>query len=159
MAFLNAGDTISGKTATATLTVGDTREELFYAKKLEATVEKKKTEVPVLGQRQVAHKANGWSGSGTLTIYYMTSYFRQLMYKYISTGVDTYFDLHIVNQDDASSVGSQTVILKNCNMDSVMMAKFDITSDDALEEEIAFTFDGVELPGQFNAPQAAVGGN
>lgn len=152
MAFLNAGDTINGKTARAYITVNGVVEELFYAKTLEATVEKKKSDVPILGKRQVAHKASGWNGSGTLTIYYMTSFFRSLMMKYITDGLDTYFDLHVTNEDPASTVGSQTVVLKQCNMDSVIMAKFDISSDDALEEEVAFTFDDVEVSTAFSNP-------
>ncbi|MBW7456778.1 phage tail tube protein [Paenibacillus sepulcri] len=152
MAFLNAGDTINGKTARAYITVNGVVEELFYAKTLEATVEKTKSDVPILGKRQVAHKASGWTGSGTLTIYYMTSFFRSLMMKYITEGMDTYFDLHVTNEDPASSVGSQTVVLKQCNMDSVIMAKFDISSDDALEEEVAFTFDDVEVSTPFSKP-------
>ncbi|GGD95144.1 phage tail tube protein [Paenibacillus nasutitermitis] len=152
MAFLNAGDTINGKTARAYITVNGVVEELFYAKTLEATVEKNKSDVPILGKRQVAHKASGWTGSGTLTIYYMTSFFRSLMMKYITDGIDTYFDLHVTNEDPASTVGSQTVVLKQCNMDSVIMAKFDISSDDALEEEVAFTFDDVEVSTAFNNP-------
>ena len=158
MGFLNAGDTINGKTARAYITINGVVEELFYAKTLEATVEKSKSEVQILGKRQVAHKASGWSGSGTLTIYYMTSYFRSLMMKYITDGIDTYFDLHVTNEDPASTVGPQTVILKQCNMDSVIMAKFDITSDDALEEEVAFTFDDVELTTPFLAPSQAAAG-
>src|SRR5690606_15203403 len=107
----------------------------------EANVEKTKTDVPILGKTNIGSKPTGWKGTGTLTLHYFTSVFRQLMIDYIKTGRDFYFDLQIVNEDPQSRSGKQTVLLKNCNIDSVTLARFDATSDDPLEEEIPFTFD------------------
>ncbi len=42
MGFLKAGDTISGQEARGFITIDGRNEELFYAKKLESKVEKKK---------------------------------------------------------------------------------------------------------------------
>ncbi|AUN11203.1 phage tail tube protein [Clostridium botulinum] len=151
MGFLKAGDTISGQEARAFLTVDGRNEELFYAKKLESKVEKKKTEVKTLGKRGEQHKAAGWSGSGTLTVYYVTSLFRELMIKYMKTGVDTYFDVSVTNEDPTSSVGKQTVVLKDCNLDEVSMAMFDVESE-VLEEDMGFTFDDVDLLNKFGKP-------
>lgn len=155
MGYMNERDAISGKQATAYATINGRVEELFYAKTLEATIEKNKADVPILGRTSVGKKAAGWSGSGTLTVYYITSLFRKLTEEYIKTGRDFYFDLMVVNEDPSSTVGKQTVMLKNCNLDSVIAAKFDASSDDMLEEELAFTFDGYELNDEFSAPQQA----
>ncbi|APC84520.1 phage tail tube protein [Clostridium botulinum] len=151
MGFLKAGDTISGQEARAFLTVDGRNEELFYAKKLESKVEKKKTEVKTLGKRGEQHKAAGWSGSGTLTVYYVTSLFRELMIKYMKTGVDTYFDVSVTNEDPTSSIGKQTTVLKDCNLDEVSMAMFDVESE-VLEEDMGFTFDDVDLLDKFGKP-------
>jgi len=152
MAFLKAEDAISGKQGKAFVTINGRVEELFYAKTVEATIEKTKADVPILGKTNVGKKAAGWSGTGTLTIYYFTSMFRALMLEYIKTGKDFYFDLQIVNEDPASTVGKQTSVLKDCNLDSVVAAAFDATSDDPLEEELPFTFDDFDLLDQFSAP-------
>lgn len=149
--FLEAKDTISGQEARAYLTVKERREELFYAKKLEATAEKKKTEVKSLGKRGIGHKANGWNGKGTMTIYYITSLFRELMLEYIKTGKDTYFDIQVTNEDNTSSIGAQTTVLKNCNLDKVIMALFDVESE-TLEESMDFTYEDVELLDKFGKP-------
>lgn len=125
MTFLDPKDTINAKTAKAFATIDGRVEELFYAKSLESTIEKNKTDVPVLGKTNVGKKSAGWSGSGTLTIYYMTSLFRDLMLTYIKTGRDFYFDLQVINDDPASTVGSETKVLRRCNLDSVVAAKFD----------------------------------
>lgn len=143
------GDAISGKQAYAYIKINGRQEELFYAKSLEATIEKNKVDVPVLGRTNTPQRAAGWSGSGTLTIYYVTSVFRRLMLDYIKTGRDFWFDLYVVNEDPQSNAGKQSVMLKNCNLDSVIIAKFDASSDDMLEEEMPFTFSDVELLDEF----------
>ncbi|WP_046225574.1 phage tail tube protein [Paenibacillus dauci] len=151
MTFLKAKDTISGQEGRAFATINNQVEEMFYIKTLEATVEKQKAEVKTLGRRGVQHKATGWSGSGTMTIFYMTSRFRQMMLDYMKTGVDTYFDIEVTNEDPTSSIGYQTIILRDVNLDSVIMASLD-TESDALEEEVSFTFDGVDINQAFGAP-------
>ena len=52
-----------------------------------------------------------------MTVYYVTSLFRQLMLQYMKDGVDTYFDIVVINDDPQSAFGSQSVVLKNCNLD------------------------------------------
>lgn len=151
MGYLKAGDTISGQEARAFITINGRNEELFYAKKLESKVEKKKTQIMTLGKRGEQNKAAGWSGSGTLTVYYVTSLFRQLMIKYIKTGVDTYFDMTVTNEDPTSTIGKQTIVLKDCNLDEVAMASFDVEAE-VLEEDMGFTFDDVDLLDKFNKP-------
>lgn len=149
--FLKAGDTISGQEGRAYATINGQVEEMFYLKSLEATIEKQKTEVRVLGKRGTQHKATGWSGSGTMTIYYVTTLFRQLMHDYVRNGKDTYFDVTIVNEDPTSSIGRQTVVLRGVNLDSVVMAKLD-TETEVLDEDIDFTFDDVDILDSFGKP-------
>ncbi|MCI1777184.1 MAG: phage tail tube protein, partial [Paenibacillus lautus] len=86
--FLRAQDAISGQEGRAYLTLDNRNYEMFYIKTLEASVEKNKSEVRTLGRRGVQHKTTGWTGTGTMTIYYVTSFFRQIMYEYIKSGKD-----------------------------------------------------------------------
>ncbi len=151
MGFFKASDTISGQEGRATATINGQKEDLLYIKTIEATVEKQKTEVKTLGKRGVQHKANGWTGTGTMTIYYATTKFRQIMLDYMTTGKDLYFDIQITNDDPSSSIGQQVIMLKNVNIDSVLMAKID-TESEVLDEEISFTFDGVEILTSFGEP-------
>ncbi|MBB6733186.1 phage tail tube protein [Cohnella zeiphila] len=151
MSFLKASDTINGQEGRAYATINGQVEEMFYIKKLEATVEKEKADIKTLGRRGTQHKATGWSGSGTMTIYYVTSRFRELMVDYIRSGKDTYFTVQVVNEDPGSTVGYQTVTLKNVNLNKVIVAKLD-TDSAALDEDIDFTFDDVSVDHDFNAP-------
>lgn len=151
MGFLKAGDTISGQEARAYTIINGQVEEMFYSKNLEATAEKNKAEIKTLRKRGVQHKATGWSGTGSMTIYYATSKFRKMMLEYIKNGKDIYFDIQVINEDPTSTLGKQTTVLKNVNLDSVIMAQFDVDSD-ALEEDIDFTFDDVDILDEFNTP-------
>ncbi|WP_438448259.1 phage tail tube protein [Gorillibacterium sp. sgz5001074] len=151
MGYLQARDTISGKEGRAYATIGGNQEEMFYVKKLKATAEKKKKEINTLGKRATQHKANGWTGKGEMSIYYVTSRFRQIMLDYIKTGKDIYFDIAIVNEDPTSSIGKQTVVVRNVNLDNVVMAALD-TEMEVMEEDVPFTFDGVDILDQFGGP-------
>lgn len=149
MTVFRESDAISGKQAKAYVTINGRVLELFYAKTGEATIEKNKVDVPVLGKTNTPQRSAGWSGSGTLTIYYVTSEFRQLMLNYIKTGQDFWFDLLVTNDQPGSSAGRQTVKLSGCNLDSVIAMRFDATSDDMLEEELPFTFSDYDIDEQF----------
>lgn len=149
--FLRAGDTISGQEGKATSVIDGNVQDMFYIKTLEATFEKTKAEVKTLGKRGIQHKGTGWSGSGSMTIYYVTSIFREMALKYAKTGKDTYFNITIVNDDPTSTIGKQTVVLYNCNIDSVILAKLD-TEADALDEDIDFTFDDFDILDSFGDP-------
>ena len=112
-----AKDVISAKLASAYVTVDGNRYLLFQAKSLEATIEKEKEEVAILGRLMKGNKSVSAKGSGTLTIYKNTSLFENMMLKYVNQGVDTYFDLQVVNNDPTSEAGKHTVILTGCNID------------------------------------------
>lgn len=156
MSYLKAGDVISGQEAVANMLVhnadGSTSvESMFWGKNLEASVEIEKTDVYTLGKRGAQHKPNGWSGSGSLTIYYVTSLFRRMAVQYIKTGVPVYFDITVTNDDPGSTIGPQTTVLKNCTLDSVILAKFDVESE-VLDESVEFTFDDVDILDEFQSP-------
>lgn len=156
MSYLKAGDVISGQEAVGKMTIKNsdgttTIEDMFWAKNLEATAEINKTEVYTLGKRGAQNKPNGWSGSGSMTIYYVTSLFRKMVLQYIKTGVPVYFDMMITNVDPGSSIGAQTVILKDCSLNSVVVAKLDVETE-LLDENVEFTFDDIDVLEEFEAP-------
>ncbi len=73
---------------------------------------------------------------------------RELMERFKKTGEDVYFDIQVTNEDPTSSVGRQTVILKDCNIDGGVLAKFDADGE-YLDEDIDFTFEDFEIPEKF----------
>ena len=155
MGYLKAGDIISGQEARAYLKIDGKVKLMFYAKKLVATAAKEKIAVKTLGKRGTQYKTNGWSGKGEMTIYYATSDFRKLMCDYIRNGIDTEFDIQVINDGPASTIGAQDITLTGCNLDSVIMAAFDVDSE-SLSENVKFTFDGVSLAEGFGVPEIGV---
>ena len=153
MAKLKSFDPISGKEGVAYAKINGNNEELFFAKTIEATVEKAKSEIKAIGRRMTGHKTTGMSGSGKMTLYYLTPLFRQMLKQYKDTGVDIYFDLVVENNDPSSSAGKQTTLLMDCNLDSVVLTKLDGDSDDPLEEDTDFTFEDYDILQEFTKIQ------
>ena len=84
-----------------------------------------------------------------MTAYYVSSMFRKMMLDYIKTGKDTYFELMVTNEDPTSGTGTQTVVLKGVNIDTVVFTKLDVEKE-ALDEEMEFTFNDVDILDTFN---------
>ena len=145
MKTLNAPDTISGKEGRAYAKIDGNTEDLFFAKTIESTVEKSKSEVKAIGKRMTGHKTTGGNGTGSMTLYYMTPLFRQMIKQWKETGQDIYFDMVIENDDQESSAGKQSVLLIDCNLDSVVLGKLDGDSDDPLDEDVDFTFEDFDI--------------
>ena len=147
--IMNAKDTITASLAECFVTIDGTRYNFMQAINLEASVEKTKTEVPILGKTGKGNKSTGWKGTGSATFHYNTSIFRELLLKFKETGEDMYFDIQITNYDPTSAVGRQTTILKDVNVDGGLVAKFDADGE-YLDEDMDFTFEDWEMPEKFN---------
>ena len=145
---MHAKDVISAKLASCFITISGNRYLLMQAKNLEAKFEKDKQEVPILGRTGKGHKTVGWNGTGSMTIYSNTSMFTKLLKTFKDTGEDIYFDIQITNEDKTSSAGRQTIILKDCNLDSGVIAAFDADGD-WLEQDVDFTYEDFEMPEEF----------
>lgn len=147
-AVMRGKDTVSASLAECYAVLDGTRYNLMQAINLEATMEKTKTEVPILGKTGKGNKASGWTGTGSATFHFNTSIFRKFMKRYKDSGEDFYFDIQVTNEDPTTAVGSQTIILKDCNLDSIILAKFDADGE-YLDEDMDFTFEDWEMPEEF----------
>ncbi|MDL2318545.1 phage tail tube protein [Eubacteriales bacterium OttesenSCG-928-A19] len=138
----------SGSLAECFVTIQGRRYNFMHSIDLEANIEKTKSEIPILGKTGKGHKSTGWNGTGSATFHFNSSIFREMLYTYAKTGEDVYFDIQITNEDPTSSVGRQTVILKDCNLDGGTLALFN-ADEEYLSESIDFTFDDFEMPEKF----------
>ncbi len=145
-----AKNAVSAPLAECYVTIEGNRYNFMSAINLEASFEKTKAEIPILGRTGKGHKSTGWNGTGNATFHYNTSIFRELFYKFKQTGEDVYFEIVVTNDDPgATDVGKQTVILKDCNLDGGILAKFDADGE-YLDESMDFTFEDFEIPQTFN---------
>lgn len=146
--IMNAKDAVCASLAECYVTIDQRRYHFMQAIGLEAKMEKTKNQVPILGKTGKGNKAVGWKGTGKATFHYNSSIFRRLLYQFKEQGEDLYFDIQVTNEDPTSSVGRQTVILKDCNLNGGVLAKFD-AGEEYLEEECEFTFEDWEMPEAF----------
>lgn len=146
--FMNGKDAISASLAECYIMIDGNRYNFMQAINLEASIEKNKSEIPILGKTGKGNKATGWTGSGSATFHYNTSIFREMLLKFKNTGEDIYFDILVINNDPNSSAKSQAVLLKDCNIDGGILTKFDADAE-YLDEDIDFTFEDFEIPEKF----------
>lgn len=147
---MNSQDAVSASLGECFIEMPDDRRYKFMsAINIEAKMEKNKAEIPILGKTGKGNKSTGWTGTGSATFHYNTSLFREIMQEYKDSGKDIYFDMVITNNDSSTNVGSQTIILKNCNINSIILAKLDADGE-YLDEEFDFTFDDWKLNKKFN---------
>ncbi len=150
-ATMNALDAISGSTASCTIQLADgNRYSLMQLYKFEAKMEANSTDVAILGRNNKGSKPTGWKGTWSGTAYYNTSIFRKMMQEYKRTGIMPSMDITVTNEDPTSSAGRQTVVLKGALLNSVILAKYDASSDSPLEEDVSGTFDDWEMPKEFS---------
>lgn len=147
--FMNAKDALSAPLAECYVTVNGDRYNFMQAINLFAEIKKTKSELPILGKTGKGNRSTGWKGSGKASFYYNSSVFRRILKSFKEFGEDIYFDIQITNEDPSSSAGRQTVILKDCNIDGGIIAKFDAKGS-YLEEDISFTFEDFEIPEMFS---------
>lgn len=146
---MHAKDAISGAAGEAFVTIDGRRYRFANLINIEAKMEKTKTQVPIMGRVGKGNKSTGAEYSGSATFHFNTSIFREMLYRYQETGEDIYFDIQITNEDKTSSVGRQTTILKDCNIDGGIVAMLDADAD-YLEDSFEFTFERFEFPEKFS---------
>lgn len=147
--IVKGSDVLSAKKAECLITIGDRRYNFAQMINLEAPLDKKKVEVPILGKSMTSHKTVGLSGTFSGTLHFNQSVLRQMMLDYKDSGIDQYFDIQITNEDPETNLGRQTIILKDCNLDGITLAKFDADGE-YLDEDIEGTFEDFSMPESFN---------
>ena len=141
-------DALSAKLAECFITIDGRRYNFMQAINFEASFERTKTEVPILGKTGGGNKSTGWKGTGSATFHYNTSIFREMMLKFKDTGEDTYFEIQVSNEDPTSAAGRQTIVFLDCNIDGGILAKFDADGE-YLDEDMDFTFEDFKMPEKF----------
>lgn len=140
MPFLLERDTLNGKLGTAFVTIDGKVQQLFRAKKINVGADYQSTDMKALGTTRIQGKPTGVKQTGTGTIYYGSDLLTQMALTYMETGVITYFDLQVTNDDPTTTVGAQTIVYYGCKLTgSVLLSILDVDSD-MLEQEFTFTY-------------------
>lgn len=146
--IMKGQDTVSAKMAECFVTIGRNRYNFMQMISFEAKFEKNKVEVPLLGKTANGNKAAGWKGTFSGSAHYNQSIMRKMLLDYKNTGVDTYFEIQVTNDDGVSKAGRQTVVFLGCNLDGGILSKFDADGE-YLDEDISGTFEDFSMPESF----------
>ena len=148
-AIMNAMDAMAGSQASAYLTSEGPRHCFMQMYAFESSMEINIQEVPILGKTGKGNKPSGWTGTWKGTAHYNQSVLRKYFLEYKKTGRLPSFDIQVTNEDQSTSLGRQTIILKNCLAKGGILAKYDAGAE-ILDEEIEGTFDDWEMPETFS---------
>lgn len=148
--FLLERDTLNGKLGQAFVTIDGQSQELFRAKKINAATNIQSTDVPVVGTTRIQEKATGVKQTGTMTIYYGTPLLTQMAVTYAQTGVVTYFDLQVTNNDPTATVGTQTIVYYGCKLTGELLTSIIDVDVEMLEQECTFSYTTQAILSSFN---------
>ena len=138
--FLLERDTLNGKLGQAFVTIDGQSQELFRAKKINVSADIQSTDVPVVGTTRIQQKTTGVKQTGTMTIYYGTPLLTQMAMTYMETGVMTYFDLQVTNNDPTATVGTQTMVYYGCKLTGELLLSIIDVDTEMLEQECTFSY-------------------
>lgn len=155
-AFMKAADAISGSEGTLYANIDGNVVAVAECKTISAKIQKNKQEFKALGYRGKQHKATGWSGTGSMTVYFVTSMWTKMILKYVKEGVDTYFKLTFTNEDPtAENTGKQVITLIDVNLDDAEIAKLD-TEATFLDQQMNFTFSDIDMSEEFKRHKGTI---
>lgn len=147
--FLLGEQVINGKKGQVNANIDGLVRTLIEVSNITASVTLDKKEIKVLGNIWTQHKVIGVSGSGSMDMNFVTSDFRNMVLKYIRTGIMPPLTLTINVNDPASGRGAQNATLQNVILDDIDIAK--LNADDVLNETLNFTYSGISNFKSFNA--------
>ena len=149
--FMQAQDAISGATASAYAKFPNGKRYcLMQMYKFNSKMEISKTDVAILGKTNKGSKPTGWKGTFSATAYYNTSVVREMLLEYKNTGIMPTIDIQVTNEDPSSSIGSQTIVHRNCVFNGGVLATYDASTDVPLSEDVEGTFDDWDMPKKFS---------
>ena len=145
--MMKVENTLNGNEGKGFVTIDGKTRELFELVKIEANIELIVSERKICGNRMVQYKVTGAKGTGNITMYFNNAELLKTVQTYLQKGKMPEISIQAYNEDPASSVGRQEMILRNVIINKLLAIKMDIDSEDALTQESDFTFnrmDGLE---------------
>lgn len=142
--LLDIQNLVNGAEGTVFLQRENEMVPLLNVRTITATVSKEKETKKVIGSKVAKNRLAGYTFSGTMNVYYCSSYFTKLLREDIKNGTNTTFTLIVTNEDPASRIGRQSIALYNVDIDSHDILAIDIDASD-MNSDIPFTFDDFEI--------------
>ena len=156
--YLLERDALNGSQGRAFAVINGRNVEMFGLEKFHSDADFQEEDFKVVGTRLVQKKTTGILLTGSMTIYYGTPEFIQLVQTYIKTGRVPYFTIQVTNSDPATTVGKQTVAFYNVKLQKIPLAILDADIS-SLTLDVNFSFTSFEILQAFRRQPTQLGSN
>lgn len=152
MSYLLAKDTVNGAEGKIFVTSNGKNIEVACMRNITTNAEIQSSDMRVIGTRTIQNKNNGAKLTGTGNIYYGTNLFTDMVLQYINTGTMPEFDIQIINQDPATSVGSQVMAYYGCTLTGTIPMSILNSEEAMLNYDFNFAYTRMARLQAFNDP-------
>lgn len=149
MAFNKPGDVINSKEGRVVASIDGNNILLAEVEEFEAKLEGNTEEVTALGRRLKGHKMTSMEGTGSVTLYHISSRFAEIADQWINRGVYPDISITVTVEDPSSPAGKQVFQIMGVIFKDAMLASLK-ADDGLLEADSDITFDDFRLLQAFN---------
>ena len=142
--YTKLADLVTRSEGSAFITVDGQNRYFFEISKLEANIEFTVLAKKLLGHRMKQHKVVGAEGKGSITMYNVSPAALAIYQSYIKEGKVPQISIQTTNEDNGSTIGRRTVVMRNCILAKVPVAYLDDSSEDLSTMDSDFTYDDVD---------------
>lgn len=150
--YLLAKDTVNGAAGKVIVTIDGKNIEVAGMRNITTNAEIQSSDMRVVGTRTIQDKPNGAKLTGTGNIYYGTDLFTSMVLQYINTGTMPEFTIQIINDDTATSVGTQSMAYYGCHLTGTVPMSILNSEEAMLNYDFNFAYTRVAQLSAFNAP-------
>lgn len=151
--YTKISDLVTGSDGSAYLTVDGQNRYFFELSKVDASIEFTVIAKKLLGHRMKQHKVVGAEGKGSVAMYNVSPATLAIYQKYIKEGKVPQISIQTTNEDEGSTIGRRTVVMRNVILAKVPVAYLEDGSEDLNTTESDFTFDDVDELESYKLPE------
>ena len=155
MAYLLAKDTVNGAEGKIFVTKDGRNVEVIGMRNIKPGADIQSNDMRVIGTRKIQDKPNGAKLTATGNVYYgsnVSNMWRDMVLKYIKTGVMDEFNLQITNQDPTTTIGSQIMAYYGCHLTGTIPLSVLDSEEAMLNYDFNFVYTDVEMLQGFTDP-------
>lgn len=151
--YLLSKDTVSGASGKVILTVDGKNVEVAGMRNITTNAEIQSTDMRVIGTKRIQDKPNGAKLTGKGNIYYGSNLFTDMVLDYINRGIIREFTVQIINDDPATSLGSQDMAYYGCHLTGTIPLSILDSEEAMMNYDFNFAWTRVSRLRSFNDPE------
>ncbi len=151
--YTKISDLVTGNEGSAFINVDGQNRYFFEMSKVDASIEFNVIAKKLLGKRMKQHKVVGAEGKGSLTIYNVSPTALAIYNQYVNTGKTPQISIQTTNEDESSTIGKRTVVMRNVILAKVPVVALDDSSEDLSTTDTDFTFDDLDNLESYTLPE------